>query len=116
MTTTKRGQKKAEPVEQAETEPQVTAEPSAEVEPAETAGGEAVTVALEVPTGADEPEVDEDEAASETIDLDDLITRAGSKAVTQEEVTFVQAVRERFGAGGELSEFDRKWLGELAAR
>jgi hypothetical protein len=59
---------------------------------------------------------DEDDAAHETITLDDLINRAGAKAVTQEEVNFVTGTRQRFGIGGLVSEFDRRWLKELAAR
>lgn len=67
------------------------------------------------PVAAAEP-VDEDEAAHKTITLDDLINRAGAKAVTQEETNFVTGVRQRFDIGGLVTEFDRRWLEELAAR
>lgn len=60
--------------------------------------------------------VEQVEEVAPTLDLDDLINRAGTRAVTQEEVNFVTGTRQRFGIGGLVTEFDRRWLEELAAR
>lgn len=44
------------------------------------------------------------------------MNRAYNRPTTQEERAFLAATRARLEAGVELSEFDARWLAELAGR
>lgn len=55
-------------------------------------------------------------AKSATTDLEALVNRAYNRPTTQEERAFLAATRARLEAGVELSEFDARWLAELAGR
>lgn len=57
-------------------------------------------------------------AKSATDDIESLVNRAYNRPLTQEEGAFLASVREHIEADPalELSEFDRRWLVELAGR